>query len=153
MKRVMLCALVALGLSALKVKAQEFKMSQVSLLVKDYEETLSFYTGSLGFVKTADMTIGKERWVTIAPPGQKGAELVLVKAETAGDLQAVGKQAGDRTLLVLETGKFDEIYQQYKDKNVHFITEVTTRPWGRQAELSDLYGNHLVLLELKPRPH
>jgi|GEM_PF-1156427 len=151
MKKVTICALVALSLSGLKVSAQEFKMSQVSLLVKDYEETLKFYTTNLGFVKTADMTVGKERWVTIAPPGQKGAELVLVKAETPEDLRATGKQAGDRTFLVLETTRFEEQYQQYKDKNVHFLTEVVVKPWGRQAELTDLYGNHLVLLELKPR--
>jgi catechol 2,3-dioxygenase-like lactoylglutathione lyase family enzyme len=156
MKKTIVCAFAALVLSAVRIYAQEkpaatIKMSQVSLLVKDYEETLKFYTGVLGFIKTADMQIAKDHWITIATPGPKGAELVLVKADTPGDLQAVGKQVGNRTLMVLETTQFDDVYKQYQDKNVHFLTELASKPWGRQIEFADLYGNRLVLLELKPR--
>ena len=155
MRKITLCTLLALSLSAIKTSAQgqqaavSFKMAQISLLVKDYDETVKFYTNSLGFVKTADLRMGDERWVTIAPPGQKGTELVLVKARTRQDTAAIGMQAGNRTLMVLETDRFDDVYKKYQDNKVNFIGEPATKPWGRQAELTDLYGNRLVLLELK----
>jgi len=117
--------------------------------VRDQNEALKFYTETLGFAKVEDATYGRERWLTISPPGQKGMALVLVKAITPGDLNVVGKQAGDRTLLVLETFDFDGTYQKYLDQKVNFISKPAKMGWGRQVQFTDLYGNHLVLLEVK----
>ncbi len=126
------------------------KIAQVSLLVKDYDEAVQFYTGKLGFSKTADNQFGKQRWVTIAPPSQKEMSLVLVKALTPADTNLIGRQAGSRTLLVLETDHFDQLYQRYQEKGVTFMTKPSATGWGRQVQFTDLYGNHLVLLEVKP---
>ena len=49
-----------------------------SLMVDDQEKALHFYTHVLGFVKMADIPMGKFRWLTVtSPEGVKGAELVL----------------------------------------------------------------------------
>ncbi|OKS89413.1 hypothetical protein RG47T_4897 [Mucilaginibacter polytrichastri] len=125
------------------------KIAQVSLLIKDYDEALQFYTTKLGFVKIADSQFGNQRWLTIAPPGQKEMAMVLVKAATQADIDMVGNQAGTRTLLVLETDHFDQLYQQYQDKGINFISKPAATGWGRQVQFTDLYGNHLVLLEVK----
>jgi len=49
-----------------------------SVMVGDQEKALSFYTGMLGFVKKADISMGAYRWLTVsAPEGVEGMELVL----------------------------------------------------------------------------
>ena len=48
-----------------------------SVMVDDQEKALHFYTNVLGFVKMADIPMGKFRWLTVtSPEGVKGAELV-----------------------------------------------------------------------------
>lgn len=157
MKKNITQLLLVFSLFTVSVYAQEkpvigpLKIAQVSLLVKDYDEAIQFYTAKLGFIKTADSQFGNQRWVTIAPAGQKEMALVLVKAVAQADIDLIGKQAGARTLMVLETDHFDELYKQYQDISIIFISKPTSMGWGRQVQLSDLYGNHLVLLEVKSR--
>lgn len=157
MKKAILLLIIAGNLFTASAYAQQptitgpLKIAQVSLLVKDYDDAIQFYTTRLGFIKTADSQFGNQRWVTVAPAGQKEMALVLVKAIAQSDIDMVGKQAGGRTLLVLETDHFDQLYQQYQDKGVTFINKPTATGWGRQVQLSDLYGNHLVVLEVKSR--
>ena len=50
----------------------------VSVMVKDQERALQFYTGVLGFAKMADLPVGESRWLTVtSPDGVDGVELVL----------------------------------------------------------------------------
>jgi catechol 2,3-dioxygenase-like lactoylglutathione lyase family enzyme len=47
-------------------------------MVNDQDAALRFYTEVLGFVKMADIPLGKSRWLTvISPDGIEGVELVL----------------------------------------------------------------------------
>ncbi len=49
-----------------------------SVFVKDQENALQFYTGTLGFVKKSDLPAGEYRWLTVASPEEPdGTELVL----------------------------------------------------------------------------
>jgi catechol 2,3-dioxygenase-like lactoylglutathione lyase family enzyme len=50
----------------------------VSVMVKDQESALQFYTDVLGFTKMADLPVGESRWLTVtSPDGVDGVELVL----------------------------------------------------------------------------
>jgi len=50
----------------------------MSVMVKDQEKALKFYTGKLGFHKMADIPMGEYRWLTVvSPDGISGVELVL----------------------------------------------------------------------------
>ena len=49
-----------------------------SVLVKDQEKALTFYTDILGFVKKTDLPAGEFRWLTVgSPEGPGEIELVL----------------------------------------------------------------------------
>ena len=49
-----------------------------SVFVKDQEKALKFYTGTLGFVKKADIPAGDYRWLTVVSPEEpNGTQLVL----------------------------------------------------------------------------
>jgi catechol 2,3-dioxygenase-like lactoylglutathione lyase family enzyme len=50
----------------------------VSVMVRDQDAALRFYTDVLGFEKMADLPMGTFRWLTVASPeGIAGVELVL----------------------------------------------------------------------------
>jgi catechol 2,3-dioxygenase-like lactoylglutathione lyase family enzyme len=54
------------------------KIVVTSVLVDDQEKALQFYTGTLGFVKKADIPMGEARWLTVvSPEDPNGTELLL----------------------------------------------------------------------------
>ncbi len=50
----------------------------LSILVKNQDSALRFYTSILGFKKMADIPMGQFRWLTVtSPDGIEGVELVI----------------------------------------------------------------------------
>lgn len=57
------------------------RIAQITLVVKDYDETIDFYTQKLSFQLIEDTQLSEtKRWVIISPPGAKGCNLLLAKA-------------------------------------------------------------------------
>src|ERR1700719_2196828 len=77
----------------------------IALVVRDYDEALEFYVGKLGFTVVEDTYVAAQdkRWVVVAPPGSKGAQLVLAKAVGEAQLSRIGNQTGGRVFLFLYT--------------------------------------------------
>ena len=46
-------------------------VSVVTLMVSDVDRAIDFYTKTLGWEKTMDAPMGEDRWVTVAPKGEK----------------------------------------------------------------------------------
>ena len=61
---------------------------QVALVVRDYDDALDLYVGTLGFTLVEDTYIPEQdkRWVVVAPPGSK--ESRLLQARAVGEEQA-----------------------------------------------------------------
>ena len=54
------------------------RIELTSVFVNDQAKALTFYTGTLGFVKKADMSAGNYRWLTVTSPEDRdGTQLVL----------------------------------------------------------------------------
>ena len=54
------------------------RIKLISVFVNDQEKALRFYTGTLGFVKKADVSAGEYRWLTVVSPEEPdGAQLLL----------------------------------------------------------------------------
>lgn len=54
------------------------QLKYMSVMVKDQDAALQFYTEKLGFVKMTDIPMGQYRWLTVvSPDGIEGVELVL----------------------------------------------------------------------------
>lgn len=47
------------------------RLARVTILVRDQNEALRFWTEKLGFEKRTDQTLGDSRWLTIAPADRK----------------------------------------------------------------------------------
>lgn len=120
----------------------------VSLVVRDYDEALAFFVGTLGFRLCEDAVIGQsKRWVVVSPPGATESQLLLAKASTPKQESRVGGQAGDRVFLFLYTDDFWRDYDAYRAKGVVFVREPKEEPYGTVAVFLDLYGNMWDLLE------
>lgn len=122
----------------------------ISLLVRDYDEAIFFYTNKLGFIliEDADMGGGK-RWVTVAPPGSGETRLLLAKAVTPEQESRVGNQSGGRVFIFLHTDDFRRNHEAMKANGVRFLEEPRDEAYGTVAVFEDLYGNKWDLLELK----
>ncbi len=124
------------------------RIAMVSLVVRDYDEALAFYTGALGFTVVEDSPLpGGKRWVVVAPPGGDGASLLLARAATPEQLERVGDQAGGRVFLFLQADDFWPDFLAMKARGVGFLEEPRREPYGWVVVFADLYGNRWDLLE------
>ena len=124
------------------------KLAAVSLLVDNYGEAIAWFTSKLDFVLIADTPLdGGKRWVVVAPSLHGGARLVLAKAEGAEQLAMVGRQAGDRVWLFLETDDFARDHAAFIARGVEFLETPRREAYGTVAVFRDLCGNKWDLLE------
>jgi catechol 2,3-dioxygenase-like lactoylglutathione lyase family enzyme len=123
------------------------RLGAVSLLVRDYDEAVAFYVGALGFDLSEDTDMGGgKRWVRVTPKGGD-ASLLLAKAASEAQLAAVGRQAGDRVWLFLETDDFARDHAAWTAAGVSFRETPRHEPYGVVAVFEDLYGNAWDLIE------
>ena len=128
------------------------KIGAISLLVRDYDEAISFYTQTLRFTLLEDTALGDgKRWVLVAPPGAEESCLLLAQADTPAQAEAVGHQTGGRVFLFLHTDDFWRDYREMKDRGVTFLEEPRVEAYGTVVVFEDLYGNKWDLLE--PNSH
>jgi catechol 2,3-dioxygenase-like lactoylglutathione lyase family enzyme len=122
----------------------------VSLLVKDYDEAIAFYTQKLGFelIENTPLSTTK-RWVLVAPKGSKNAALLLAKAANEEQSQYIGNQSGGRVFLFLSTDNFQRDYEAYLAHGVEFVRPPSQESYGIVAVFRDLYGNLWDLIEKK----
>jgi catechol 2,3-dioxygenase-like lactoylglutathione lyase family enzyme len=126
-------------------------IGQVVLVVREYDEALDFYVGTLGFTLVEDTYIPAQdkRWVVVAPPGSSESRLLLARAIGEEQLSRIGNQTGGRVFLFLHTDDFWRDFHAYKAKGILFVREPKEESYGTVAVFKDLYGNLWDLLQLK----
>jgi catechol 2,3-dioxygenase-like lactoylglutathione lyase family enzyme len=124
------------------------QIAHITLVVRDYDEAIEFYTTKLGFLLVEDTLLDEgKRWVLVAPPGAKECCLLLAEAANEQQLRCVGNQSGGRVFLFLFTDNFDWDYNKLIENNVNFVRPPAEHNYGRVAVFEDLYGNLWDLLE------
>jgi catechol 2,3-dioxygenase-like lactoylglutathione lyase family enzyme len=129
-------------------------LGYVTLVVRDYDEAIAFFTESLGFALIEDSPStdrqGREkRWVLVAPAGSSGSRLLLAKASNPDEASRIGNQTGGRVFLFLHTDDFWRDYKAMTAKGVNFVRAPKEEEYGTVAVFEDLYGNKWDLLQLK----
>jgi len=123
-------------------------VATVSVVVRDYDEAIAWYTGTLGFTLLEDTQIGAgKRWVVVGPRGKDGARVLLAKASTPEQEARIGDQTGGRVFLFLETDDFDATHKAMVAAGVRFKEAPRSEAYGKVAVFEDLYGNLWDLLE------
>ena len=128
-------------------------LSLVTVLVRNYDEAIAFYTGKIGLELEQDNELGDgKRWVVVRPSGG-GAGLLLAEPKNEQEMASVGNQTGGRVFLFLTTDDFQRDHRHMTDKGVTFREAPRCEPYGTVAVFEDLYGNLFDLIEpAKPKP-
>jgi catechol 2,3-dioxygenase-like lactoylglutathione lyase family enzyme len=129
------------------------RITQLALLVREYDEAIDFFTRALGFELLEDSALGGgKRWVRVGPAGNAGTALLLARAATTEQERAVGSQSGGRVFLFLETDDFARDYARLRAAGVVFTEEPRHEDFGTVVVFLDLYGNKWDLIERRPAP-
>ncbi|HSF54016.1 MAG TPA: VOC family protein [Algoriphagus sp.] len=125
------------------------QLGQLTLLVRDYDEAIKYYTQVLDFELLEDTQMSEtKRWVRISPPGSS-CHLLLAKAANEAQEKQIGYQAGGRVFLFLYTDDFWGDYKIYTSRGVEFVREPAEEAYGTVSVFEDLYGNLWDLIEPK----
>ena len=120
----------------------------LTLVVRDYDEAISFFTDALRFSVVEDQPLGEgKRWVVVAPPASPGTALLLAEAATPEQLAHVGNQTGGRVFLFLHTSDFWNDYRHMQSRGIRFAEEPRDEPYGLVVVFFDLYGNKWDLMQ------
>ncbi|WP_299190178.1 VOC family protein [uncultured Aquimarina sp.] len=125
------------------------KIGTVSIVVREYDEAIRFYTEKLGFQLIEDIQLDNKRWVTIAPENNSETSILLAEGTTAEQKKAIGNQTGGRVFLFLHTDNFWRDYNTMKSKEVIFLEKPREEIYGTVVVFEDLYGNKWDLIEPK----
>lgn len=125
------------------------RVSHVSIVVRDQQEALEWFTEKLGFEVVADEEMDDRdgRWLTVAPPAQAELEIVL-EPQTWGLVGGETEVGHDG--LVFGVDDCRETVEGLRDRGVEIVQEPEEHPWGVSALFEDLYGNVHNIVE--PRP-
>jgi catechol 2,3-dioxygenase-like lactoylglutathione lyase family enzyme len=129
--------------------AMKQTLALVSLVVRDYDEALGFFIGTLGFELLEDSYVPEleKRWVVVKPRGTSGTHLLLARASSEEQASRVGNQTGGRVSFFLYTDDFWRDYEAYRAKGIRFVRPPKREPYGTVAVFEDLYGNRWDLLQ------
>jgi catechol 2,3-dioxygenase-like lactoylglutathione lyase family enzyme len=123
-------------------------IAHLTIVVRNYNEALEFYTQKLGFHLLQDTPLpDNKRWILVAPPDSRGAALLLAEADTPEQSLAIGNQTGGRVFLFLHTDDFWREYKAYQSRGVRFLESPREESYGTVAVFEDLYGNKWDLLQ------
>jgi catechol 2,3-dioxygenase-like lactoylglutathione lyase family enzyme len=129
-------------------------IAYVALVVRDYDEAISYFTEKLGFQvvedsPSTDRNGEPKRWVLVAPCGSSGTNLLLARASNDEESSRIGNQTGGRVFLFLHTDDFWRDYHTMTSRGVRFVREPREEAYGIVAVFEDLYGNKWDLLQRK----
>ncbi|MGH3757927.1 VOC family protein [Actinophytocola sp.] len=119
----------------------------VTLVVRDYDTAIAFYTGALGFELRADTALENgKRWVVVGPPGATTG-LLLARADDAEQEARVGDQTGGRVAFFLNSDDFARDHARMLAAGVRFDEPPRHEPYGTVAVFRDPYGNRWDLVQ------
>jgi len=122
-------------------------ITQIAVVVRDYDEAIRFYTQALRFTLLEDEDRGHgKRWVRVAPRADAACALLLARAATPEQERAIGNQSGGRVFLFMHTADFHADYEHMKAHGVRFIEEPRHEAYGTVVVFLDLYGNKWDLI-------
>ena len=122
-----------------------------SIIVRDQDSALDFYTGVLGFIKKTDLAAGDFRWLTVASTEDpEGTELVLEPdaSPAAATYQRALSEAGI-PLTAFEVDDVETEHSRLLGRGVRFSMKPTDVGTAIIAILDDTCGNLIQLYQKK----
>ena len=145
------------------------RVRYVTIVVRDYDEALKWYTNVLGLEKTEEGTFaapaansgavqtpGDKRWIVIAPRGRKDVGIILEIAKPFSPNDSIRNyetRVGTETRWVFEVEDCRRFYDLASKRGIKFVETPVDQPWGvTEAMFEDLYGNVFVVESFRSKP-
>jgi len=125
-------------------------LALVTLIVRDYQPAIDFFTNVLHFDLIEDAPAvtsdGRpKRWVVVRPPGAQTG-ILLARADGEPQALAVGRQFAGRVGLFLRVPDFDSAFGRLVQAGVTVVSPPRVESYGTVAVFLDLEGNRWDLL-------
>ncbi len=117
------------------------QIENVTVMVNDYDEAISYYREKLGFTLVEDTPIGGVKRFVRMSPNDKGPCILLAIPDNSQQIRFVGNQTGDRVFLFLHTDDFWLDYEKLQAHGVELTEEPRHEVYGTVVVFRDLYGN------------
>ncbi|GLX68680.1 VOC family protein [Paenibacillus glycanilyticus] len=121
------------------------QLGQVMLYVNDQEKAREFWTEKVGFKVVAEEEAMGQKWIELAPEGAQ-TSIILHDKEVVAKM-SLGVNLGTPSLMFF-SDKLDELYNDFKNKNVT-VGELVELPFGRVFNFADDEDNYFAIMERK----
>jgi predicted enzyme related to lactoylglutathione lyase len=128
------------------------KLNIITVVVKDQEAAVNFYTKVLGLEKRTDVPApqGGVRWVTVAPKGQDIEMMLWPAGYMPPGMPPSHQQAGSGTSWNFQVKDCRKAHAELKARGVKFVSEPAENPWSIVAAFNDPDGNPFRITQMKP---
>jgi len=120
-----------------------------SVIVRDQEHALGFYTEVLGFIKKTEIPVGEYKWLTVVSPDEPdGAQLVLepnAHPASAEYQKALFETGTPLTSLAVDDAPGE--FERLKALGVTFTVEPTDVGTAIIAVFDDTCGNFIQIYQ------
>lgn len=138
-----------------ELKGEDMKLSNIRLLVNDFEKSFYFYNKTLGL----NCTWGDKYAVFASfdiglPSGLAIFKSELMAEATRNNKANSNNASNDKFAIIIEVENVDEMFKELKTKSIKFITEPKDMvAWGiRVAHFRDPDGNLIEIFSNLPKP-
>ena len=121
-------------------------VSKITILVHNIDAAILFYRDALGLKLIEDSLLpGSKRIVHLAMSNSSTA--FNISNPKQGDEGLVGRQAGDRVFVFVDTLDLDRDIQRFRHNRVAIFNGPRTEDFGRCLIIKDLEGNKWEFVE------
>lgn len=122
------------------------RTNRITLLVEDLDRAIQFYTNAFGLMLIEDDQISESKRIVRIATSDNDVSFNLAKPKK-GDEDLVGRQAGQRVLIFIDTDNLDTDLARFADNHVEIIDGPRTESFGRCVLIKDLVGNTWEFVE------
>ncbi|MCH1449057.1 MAG: VOC family protein [Litoricolaceae bacterium] len=116
------------------------RTNRITLLVDEIESAISFYTHGFGLQLMEDTQISESKRIVRLGCTATDVSFNLTTPKP-GDEELVGRQAGQRVFIFLDTKDLDQDLQRFKQHGIAIHDGPRTEPFGRCLLVKDVAGN------------
>jgi len=122
------------------------RINRITLLVEDLDQAIQFYTNAFGLSLIEDSQISESKRIVRIATSDEDVTLNLATPKS-GDEDLVGRQAGQRVLVFVDTNNLETDLARFTDNRVDIIDGPRTESFGRCVLVKDLVGNTWEFVE------
>ena len=137
-----------------ELKGEDMKLSNIRLLVNDFEKSFNFYSETLGLKCTWGDKDAVYASFDIGLPSGLAIFKSELMAEATGNIKAnKDNTLNDKFAIIIEVENVDEMFKELKNNSIKFITEPKDmKAWGiRVAHFRDPDGNLIEIFSNLPK--